>query len=543
MNYGRAIALLAAIVGLTSCKLGVTSTPKTEVEDENKNLLAYAAVTTLSFRDKELLPAWEFEARVRCGDKPEPRASRLDDLVYELVPESTHLRNFTINRGDSSLCRYQGNTPESIQLTRNLFADKALAIKVKYLQDYENSPPPTISFNSGGAVHVSQERFASLFLGHCSQFAMMNGIQFCKTTDSDPEDGRVIWVALIAPMASPAIHHGGDKGAVGKGVVVVEQQQLGGKVVEQVGQIDPIKGVEQVELGKGGKGAVMPVTPGGGRIDMNITLPWLQSAFNLAVEVPNFNSELIAYMQGGTHLPHPIVGPTIVAPDYGEKLDKEQIAILVPRPLEDPRGSSGEAKMLRLTLKTRPNKPHDGRWTGFAKLAAGIGGGIVAAGVLTSNPAGWAIAAGIATGVGGVGAGIAGGLDLNKWWKSVRDRGAYDDFMVPSDTKNCPAIYGTNLTFDKSDNYLTFKSERRQGFVVDWWDNLGKIQHAPIGHMGINTWEQVTLEGFTVFYCRKAYEKHCSNKLPDERFSLSLKEGLKNCANTRDGIDAEFGKH
>ncbi len=539
MSYGRAMALLAVIVGLTSCKLGVrSSTPKTEVEDASGNLLAYAAVTTLSFRDKQQVPAWEVDARVRCGDKPYPSPSRLDDLVYELIPESTRQGTGAINRGDSSLCRYQPHTPDSMQLTRNLFADKALAIKVKYLEGYENQPPPMIRFNSGGAVHVSSDRFANLFIGQCSEFAMMNGIQFCKTTDR--LDGRVIWVALVAPMASPAVYHGGGKGAVGKGevVVVAQQQQQYGKVVEQVGQIDPIKGVEQVDFGKGGKGHVMPVTPGGGRIDMHITLPWGQGGFNLAVEVPNFNAELIGYMQGGTgHPPHPSIGPPVTF-DYGDKLDRDQIAILVPRPLLDPRGSSGEAKMLRLTLKTRQTKPHEGRWIGFAKVAGGIAGG-VATGFITGG-----IGIPVVLIVGGlsVGTGVSGVQDLNKWWKSINDRGAYDDFMVPSDKKNCPPIYGTNLTFDKDDLYLTFKSERRQGFVVDWWDNLGHIQHVPIGHIGVNVWNKATLEGIIVYYCRKSFKKHC-DKLPDKMFSEDLKEGLKNCANTDDGIIAEFGQH
>ena len=543
MIYGRAIALLAVIVGLTSCKLGVrSSTPKTEVEDAAGNLLAFAAVTTLSFRDKQQVPAWEVEARAGCGDTPYPSPSRLDDLVYELIPEYTRQQTGAINRGDSSLCRYQGD----VQMTRNLFADKALAIKVKYLERYENKPPPMIRFNSGGAVHVSRERFANLFIGQCSQFAMMNGIQFCKTIDRS--DGMVIWVALVAPMAGHTVHHGGGKGVVGKGEVVVVEQQQAGKVVEQVEQIDHLKGVEQVDFGKGGKGHVMPVTPGGGRIDMHITLPWLQGGFNLAVEVPNFNAELIGYMQGGAgHPPHPIID-TIVPIDYGDKLERDQIAILVPRPLLDPRGSSGEAKMLRLTLKTRPNKPHEGRWVGFAKVGMGIAGGIAAVGVAVSFAAPTALAAVAATTVTGglgVGAGVTGVMDLNKWWKSISDRGAYDDFMVPSDTKSCPPIYGTNLTFDKDDLYLTFKSERRQGFVVDWWDNLGHIQHVPIGHISINAWSQATLEGFVVYYCRKSFEKHCSSsRLPEKMFSGDLKEGLKNCGGTSDdSVLGEFGQH
>ena len=154
MSYGRAIALLTAIVGLTSCKLGVqSSTPKTEVEDASGNLLAYAAVTPLSFRDKQQLPAWEVDARVRCGDKPYPLLSRLDDLVYELIPASTRQSTGSINRGDSSLCRYQPPTSGNMRTTSDLFADKALAIKVKYLEGYESSPPPDDSFQPrwGGA--------------------------------------------------------------------------------------------------------------------------------------------------------------------------------------------------------------------------------------------------------------------------------------------------------------------------------------------------------------------------------------------------------
>ena len=374
-------------------------------------------------------------------------------------------------------------------------------------------------------MQVAQDRFAHLFIGECSQFAMMNGIQFCKTTDS--VDGRVIWVALVAPLASSV--SGGGKGAVVKGeVVVVEQQQMG-KVVEQ---IDFGKGVGPVDFGKGG----MP--PGGGRIDMHITLPWMQGGFNLAVAVPSFNTELIGYMQGGTgHPPHPIVGPPTMPPDYGDKLDRAQIAILVPRPLLDPRGSSGEAKMLRLTLKTLPTKPSEGRWIGFIKVGAGIAGGIAT--VMITGGMGIPVA--LIVGGLAAGAGVTGVMDLNKWWQSVNDRGVYDDFMVPSDKKNCPAIYGTNLTFDEDDLYLTFKAERRQGFVLDWWDNLGHIQHVPIGHIGVNAWNKATLEGFTAYYCRKSFKKHC-DQLPAKMFSEDLKEGLKNCANTNDGIIAEFGQ-
>ena len=535
MIHSRTISLLISFVVLASCKLGVkSSSAKTDVLDINRNLLAFAAVTTLAFRDKQL-PAWEVEARIRCGDVPFPQPSRLNNLVYELIPASTRKNTAAINRGDSALCRYQPPTPDNISLTRNLFADKALAIKVKYLQGYENQPPPMISFNSGGALHVSPERFHSLFLGQCSQFKLMNGIQFCKTTDSDHGDGRVIWVALIAPTVGSSAPHTGGKDGKG-GVVVVEQQQAG-KFVEPVGQIDLIKGVEQVDFGKGGKDAIMPFTPGGGRIDMNITLPWMQHGFNLAVEVPNFNHELIAKIQGtGDIHQHPPVGPAMTT-DYGKKLDRDQIAILVPRPLHDPRGSSEDSKLLRLTLKTRPNKPHEGRWAGFIKIGATIGGGV--ASVLISGIAPPAaivlVPAGVAITASGIG-------DLQKWWKGISDRGAYDDFMVPSDAKSCPAIYGTNLTFDDSDLYLTFKSERRQGFVVDWWDNLGRIQFVPIGTIGVNAWSQAVLEGFTVHYCRKSHEKHCTT-LPATKFSDELKSSLQNCANTDDSVIAEFGQH
>ena len=269
MNYGVAIVLLSTIVGLSSCKLRVkSSTPKTEVEDQSGNLLAYTAITTLSFQHRQQLPAWEVDARVKCGDEP-PSPSRLDDLVYELIPESTRRLYGGKKKGDSSLCRHQGNEPDSMQLTRNLFADKALAIKVKYFKGYENQPPPMIRFNSGGAVHVSQDRFASLFIGHCSEFAMMNGIQFCKTTDRDTKDGSVIWVALAAPITIPIPPHHDGKSTVSK----------------------------DIKQGDFGKEHVLPMTPSG-RIDMNITLPWKKGSFNLAVEVPNFNTKLIGYIQG-----------------------------------------------------------------------------------------------------------------------------------------------------------------------------------------------------------------------------------------------------
>ena len=98
------------------------------------------------------------------------------------------------------------------------------------------------------------------------------------------------------------------------------------------------------------------------------------------------------------------------------------------------------------------------------------------------------------------------------------------------------------LTYDDSDLYLTFKSERKQGFVVDWWDNLGDIQHTPIGHMDANTWSQAVLEGFTVYYCRKLYERHCDT-LP-ETFSEELKVALQNCAPTDDeSFHGDFGQH
>jgi len=544
MSYSRVVMLLTAIVGLSSCKLGVrSSTPKTEVEDASGRLLAHAAVTTLSFRAKQALPAWEVETRVGCGDKPYPELSRLDDLVYELVPESTRQQNGTINRGDSALCRYQGNTAERIRLTRNLFADKALAIKVKYLAGYENRPPPMIRFNSGSAVHVSPESFASLFIGQCSEFAMMNGIRFCKTIDRF--DGKVIWVALVAPMAGgPALHHGGSLGAVGKGEIikgeVVVEQQVG-KMVEQVGQIDAIKGVEQVDFGKGGKG--VPFSSGGGRIDMDITLPWLQGSFNIAVEVPNFNTELISRMQGsggGYSPPPPPPGMPPTTFDYGPELDRDHIAILVPRPLRDPRGSSGNAGMLRLTLKTRPKKPSKGRWVGFgfAKIAAGLAGGAAAIFFTGGVPIYIALAT-LATGTA-----ASGGMDLSKWISSYNDQGYFNDFMVPSAVTNCPAFYSTSFPFEDKDLYLSFKSERREGTITSLgfahWNNLGDVQHTTIGHIGVNAWSQATLEGFTVFYCRKSHEKHCS-RLPDKMFSEEMKENLKNCSNTDDGILAKFG--
>lgn len=538
MIYSKLIVLVMLAMALTSCKLGIKpSTIKERVEDANRNLLAYAAVTTLSFRDKQQLPAWEIAARLSCGDKDYPGPSRLDNLVYELIPESSRGDSGVIYRGDSSTCRYQPPTPENIRTTRNLFADKALAIKVKYLPGYENQPPPQISFRHGGAVHVPPNRFASLFIGECTEFAMMNGIQFCKTIDRS--NGAVIWVALIAPMTTSVMpYHDGSKEVIKGGkAIVVEQQQLGGKVdiiptqQQQMGQVD---------LGKGGKDAVIPVMPSGGRIDMMIKLPWLQGGFNLAVNVPSFNSELIAYMQGsaGGTIPHlPPINP-LPTVDKGKKLDRDRIAILVPRPLLDPRGSSGDSKMLRLTIKTRPNKPHDGRFWGFAKMGAAIGGGIAAISMAGSV----AIPGLIVVGGLAAGAGVTGALDLRKWWGSLMDRGAYDEFSVPSTVKHCPALFGTNVTFAAEDLYMTFKSERRPGFVVDWWDNLGRIQYIPIGHISTNIWDKINLQGFDVFYCRKSYEKQCTT-LPHDLFSNELKEALRNCANTDDSGVATFGAH
>ena len=553
MIYSRTSVLLAVLVVLGSCKLGVKSSDvKTAVRTGNNDLLAFAAVTTLTFRDKQNMPAWEWQARVGCGDKPDPRPSRLDDLVYELIPEAARGNSMAIHRGDSSLCRYQPPTPDNMRLTRDLFADKALAIKVKYLEGYEIQPPPTIRFNSGSAVNVPQERFASLFLGECSEFAMMNGIQFCKTTDRG--DGRVIWLALIAPASSSLMPHGGGKMGkggkefAGKGVVVDHQQA--GKIVGggNVGQFqNPTSQTVGGKVGKGGKGGVMPVTPSGGRIDMDIALPWMNDrGFKLALDVPNFNHELIAHMQGGGdvyHPPHPPVDPPTTT-DLGKKLDRDQIAILVPRPLRDPRGTTGDARLLRLTLKTRPTKPHEGRWSGFIKIGGGVVGGVAAVSLGWWTAPALLVQVGVMAVTGGLalGTGVAGGMDFSKWFASVNDRGAYDDFKVPSEASDCPAIYGTHLTFEDGDIYLTLKSERRQDFVVGWWDNLGDIQFVPISTIEINTWGKSVLEGFTVHYCRKSYEKHCT-ALPEKEFSDELKTSIQKCSSTDDEIISNFGQH
>ena len=497
MSYSKLIVLVMLAMVLASCKLGIKpSSLKERVEGGtgiNKELLAYAAVTTLSFRDKQQLPAWEVAARQRCGDTGDPsrkvgypKPSRLDNLHYELISEWSRGDSEVFYLGDSSTCRYKPPTPENMRITRNLFADKALAIKVKYLKGYENQPPPMIRFNQGGAVHIPQERFANLFIGTCTEFAMMNGIQFCKTIDSG--DGLVIWVALIAPTATSVMpyHDTGKDVIKGGKAVVVEQQQAGGKVDVVPTQQQQQQQMGQVDLGKGGKDAIIPIIPSSARIDMNIQLPWLQGGFNLAVNVPSFNNELIAYMQGHGGGTFPDQPPIITTPtvDKGKKLDRDHIAILVPRPLLDPRGKSDETGNLKLTIKTRPNKPHDGRFWGFVKMGAAIGGGIAAVvvtggvGALTAATV-WGLSAG---------AGVTGVLDLNKWWGSLRDRGAYDEFQVPSSVKHCPPLYGTNLTFAAEDLYMTFKSERRQGLLVDWWDNLGRIQYIPIGHISTNIW-------------------------------------------------------
>lgn len=528
MSYVKAILLPIAIVMLVSCKLETRSSEiKTDIVDSAGNLIAHAAVTTLSFRQNEVLPTWERDARMRCGDKPYPHASRLDDLAYELIPESEYQRTQQPALGDFSTCRYQPPTPENMRITRDLFANKALAIKLKYPPEHANQQPPMIRFNQGSAINIPNDRFASLFIGSCSSFAVMNGINFCKTTDRI--DNKVIWVALIAPMASGTTT---TATTGGKGGIVVQQQDSA-KGVKQV--------VEEVEFGKGGKGGAH--APSGARIDMNITLPWVNGDFNLSVDVPSFNPEIVAHMQGGTGLhidPTQPVNPTTPV-DMGKKLDRDKIAVLIPRPLSDPRGSN-DARMLRLTLKTTPSKPHAGRFGGFLKTSAAIVGGVasVALGITgVGLPAAAALAA---TGGLSLGSMIAGIGDFRKWHATLSDRGYYDDFMVPADKGSCPTIYGTHLTFSEEDLYFTFKAERRHGFVVDWWDNLGKIRYVTIASLSTNYWGQIDLDGFIVYYCRKSHEKHCTTN-PDKLFADELKENIANCSKTSESALAEFGKH
>ncbi len=532
------LALLAALVFFVGCKLGFESSrTKTRVVDTAGNLLAHAAVTTLSFRDQQI-PAWERNARLNCGDVPRPVPSRLDDLVYELIPESSRQQTGAINRGDSSLCRHQSADTAAIS---NLFANKALAIKVKYLPGYENYPPPTIRFNSGGEVRLTPERFASLFIGRCHRFAVANGVQFCQTTDH--VDGKVIWVALIAPPTGSFVPHGADKGG-GKGAVVavVEQQQAGkvampvekGPVqgVEQIGygEGDPVQGVGQVDYGKGGQ----PFMPRGGRIDMHIILPWQQNGFQLAVNVPNFNAELINYMRGGGGGHHiPPVDPTVHDHDHdrGEKLERSKLAVIAPRPSRDPDGKKN--RELKLTLETSAKKPSAGRWAGFIKLGVVAIGGVAASLVAAST-------GGVGVGLVMVGgATIVGGSaasDLYKWLKKHVSHKRVHVELMPGE-HHCPAVYATNLTFEEKDTYLTFKSERKHGLVGQWsfWDNLDKIPYTYINQIRADTWDSLDLKGFTVYYCRMDYEKDCYNYLPD--FEEKVKKGISACRSKMDQGD------
>lgn len=529
VSCGAVVLLVLGASILSGCKIEQAGV-KSRITDQAGNEYGDVALTLLSFASKKGFSLWEEENRKACGDYPHPIPSRLDDLVYELIPEAAYNTGGKIYRGDMAACRYQPAVPENIEREKRLFSDKALAIKVKYPVGHDG-PPPGIHFRHGAGISVSPAKFNSLFIGRCSDFAVSNGLRFCKTTDS--LDGRVIWVAIVAPLNAPDFSHKGvniiDVGqqvVKGKGAVVGQQAVkgkgavVGQQVVQSVGQ-----NVGQFAL---------PLTSGG-RIDMAIRLPYVSGTVNIAVNVPYFNHEILGYLRDPSDHGLFIDGPDDHHHhDRGKKLDEEMIAVIVPRPLDDPKGSR-DARLLKLTLKTSSIRPHGGLASGLAKFGGGvvsIGAGI--AGVVSGWSAGWGVAF---AGGGAAGVGL-GAKDLHKWWSERVDRGTYMDFIVPvhKNQGDCPALFANNIAFDKDDLYLTIKSERKQSLGSDWWRNLDSIGVVPISTI-TNGWIAAQNGGFTVFYCRKESDNDCVFSQVEHMFSDSLRERIASCVDVED-LDA-----
>ena len=535
---------------LSGCKVERAGV-KSRITDQAGNEYGDVALTILSFASRQTLSSWEIDNRLACGDYPYPYPSRLDDLVYELIPEAAYNTGGKIYLGDMATCRYQPAGPGNIEREKRLFSDKALAIKVKYPPGHSHEPPPGIHFRHGAGISVSPDKFNSLFIGKCNDFAEANGLRFCKTTDT--LDGRVIWVAIVAPLNTPASGHQGvnvidvSQQQFVKGAVV-SQQAVKGAVVSQ----QAVKGaVVSQQAVKGGKGQVVGQHVGQfassltirGRIDMDIRLPYASGVVNIAVNVPYFNHEIMGHLRDPSNN-----GMFVDSPDdhrhyhdEGEKLDRNLISVIMSRPLEDPKGAK-DARLLRLTIKTTPITPRKGMFSGLAKVGGGVVGiGVGIAGMVSGWSSGWGVAL-----VGGGAASLGWGVkDLSKWWTIRSDRGDYMDFMVPvhENEGDCPAMFATNITFEKNDLYMTIKSERKQSLVWDWWRNLDEIGVVSIDSVMTNGWNIVQNGGFTVFYCRKEHENDCKYP-PEDMFSDSLRKRIASCTKVTDrdamGI---FGQH
>ena len=559
-------ALLVLVgINFSACKLERKddSDAKMRITDAMGNELGNVALTLLSFSNKTL-SSWEMHSRMQCGDH-RPMVSRIDDMYYELQPESVYHSIRKVQPGDHATCRYQNATEEAA-----LFRDKLLAIKVKYPRQYSSSPPPMINFTSGMGVRVAPDKFRSTLIGNCSDFQSSNNLLYCKTIDR--HDGRVIWLALVAPQSSSYVpittgnvggkvfdvtqmpSKGGKMVATGKGVVqsnIQSSTQAPGKFIA--------KGTTQAPAqvpSKGGKGGMVGqhgfAPPAGGRIEMQITLPYMPaSSIPLAVNVPHFNFELLNELHsptGSIYIEDPVDSPYTT--DYGDELQQQEIVAIVEAPIADPQNPN-KSETLRLTIKGLESRPQEGRWSGVGKVALGVGG--IAAGVLLWPIGASAVAtAGVvvaAAKVGAVGAAFGGGLwagrkgisDLFKWKKTRADKGKEMDFLVGSNYTNCPPLYSKTFILGEKDRYLELKGERRQRLV---WRNMGEIGAMPILKVGTNRWKVAnTGEGaFKILLCRKEFENHC-RRPPESMYSESVLTRLAECKKlgNEDKIVGEFG--
>lgn len=562
MKFFCCALLLFVGVNFSACKLERKddSKAKTVITDAVGNELGNVALTLLSFKGKQL-NNWEVQTRMQCGDH-RPMLSRIDDMHYELQPESVYNSIRKLQPGDHATCRYQSHGDEAA-----LFRDKLLAIKVKYPRQYSSSPPPMINFISGMAIRVTPDKFRSSFLGHCSDFQTSNGTLYCKTTDH--QDGRVIWLTLVAPQNSSYVpittgniggkvfdvtqmpSKGGKMVTTGKGVVqsnVQSSAQAPGKFVA--------KGTTQVPSQVPSKGGMVGqhgfAPPTGGRIEMQITLPYVPaSPIPLAVNVPHFNFELLNELHspsGGIYIEDPADSPYTI--DYGAELQQQEIVAIIEAPISDPKNPN-KAETLRLTIKGLESRPQEGRWSSVGKFALGAVGGIAAGVMLWPVGAAAITTAGLVTAVGkgsvvasALGLGLfstyKGGSDYLKWHKTRMDKGEQMDFLVGSNSINCPPLYSKTFILGEKDRYLELKGERRG---IKWW-NMGKIGAMPISKVGTNRWKVATTgEGaFRLLLCRKELEKHCrepSESLYSEAILTRIEECKK--LGNEDKLVGEFG--
>ena len=562
-------ALLVLVgINFSACKLERKddSDAKMRITDAMGNELGNVALTLLSFSNKTL-SSWEMHSRMQCGDH-RPMVSRIDDMYYELQPESVYHSIRKVQPGDHATCRYQNATEEAA-----LFRDKLLAIKVKYPRQYSSSPPPMINFTSGMGVRVAPDKFRSTLIGNCSDFQSSNNLLYCKTIDR--HDGRVIWLALVAPQSSSYVpittgnvggkvfdvtqmpSKGGKMVATGKGVVqsnIQSSTQAPGKFIA--------KGTSQAPAqvpSKGGKGGMVGqhgfAPPAGGRIEMQITLPYMPaSSIPLAVNVPHFNFELLNELHsptGSIYIEDPVDSP--YRTDYGDELQQEEIVAVVERPLTDPKNPN-KPETLRLTIKGNESRHQEGRWSGIGKVALAAGGiaagiallplGSIVLPVLGAATASKVLVVGT---VGGLAAtsGAGGLLDLNKWRKTWVNKGTYMDFLVNSNTTSCPSLYSKTFILGEKDRYIELKGERRGSVIVEKWWNIGKIESVPRSKIGTNRWTVATVgEGaaFKLLLCRKEFENHC-HKPPESMYSESVLTRLAECKKLggEDKIVGEFG--